>query len=260
MPFRRTRSLTSCLLLAVPLLSGCGGGRIETVESDLNDIKRQVAKLQRQQEEQAEALKAMGQDVEQMRKVSAKVSSETESLSGSVDSLTERLNETNGRLDKLSARLGAGSSAGEPGGSAAIPLPGQPSSSNAGATPEQMYDAAQSDFTKGNYSLALLEYQEFVQQFPDNDLADNAQLGIAECYFAQKRYEDAIREYDKIFSKHPKSDRISAAYLKKGFAFLELGQTAQGVVQLQYLIAKFPKSDEAQVARRRLESMGLKPR
>lgn len=248
------------LSILAALLVGCSGGRVDSIESELNDVKRQVSKLQKEQGEHKAQLETLAADVEQVRKVTATTNADADSVEASIESLTERLNDTNGRIDRLSARLGAGSSD-NVAGTASIPLPEAARAPSAtGQPPDQMYAAASADYAKGNYALALLEYQELLAQFPDNDLADNAQFGIAECYFAQKRYEDAIRELDRIFAKHAKSDKVPAAYLKKGFAFLELNQTAQGVVQLQYLISKFPKSDEAQVARRRLESMGLKPR
>jgi tol-pal system protein YbgF len=245
------------LLPAALLAAGCGGGdRIESIESELRSVRKEVTRLREAQEAQATQLEAVSKEMEQVRKVSAEVGAGQESLERATDGLTERLRDTNARIDRLSARLGTSAPA-----EASMAAPtGLAPAAAAAAPPAQLYDQAQGDYTKGNYALALLQLQEFLSQYPDNDLADNAQFLLAEAYFAQKKYEDAIREYDKIFARYGKSDKIAAAYLKKGFAFLELAQTAQGVVQLQYLIGKFPKSDEAQVARRRLESMGLKPR
>lgn len=244
------------LVLLAALAAGCGGDRLESIESELRSVRKEVAKLREAQDAQQAKLDAMAKDVEQVRRVSAEAGASQDSMEGAVESLTERLNDTNGRIDKLSARLGTS----VPSEMTAAPFPTPAAATASSVPPAQLYEQAYGDFTKGNYALALLGFQEFLAQHPDNDLADNAQYGIAETHFAQKKYEDAIREYDKVFARHPGSDKIPAAYLKKGFAFLELAQTAQGVVQLQYLIGKFPKSDEAQVARRRLESMGLKPR
>ncbi|MFN7973684.1 MAG: tol-pal system protein YbgF [Acidobacteriota bacterium] len=259
-PATRMRSALLGLALIPLVLAGCGGDRITDIETELNSVKKQVARMQKEQEEQKELLAKMSADMEDVRKVAARVNADGSSLQDAVDTLGQRLTETNARMDKLSAKLGATAYAVDPNASPTAPGIPLPPSGGSGGTAEQMLETANGDFTKGNYSLSVLEFQQVVDQHPESDLADNAQYGLAESYFAQRKYDDAIREYDKILARYPGSEKVPSAYLKKGFAFLELNQTAQGVVALQYLIGKYPKSQEADVARRRLESMGLKPR
>lgn len=259
---------TATTLLSCLLLSACGGGRIESAESELNSVRKRVAKLERDEEEQQQAMADLTRELKEVRTVAAQVNADSDALQAAVEGLTERLSETNTRLDKLSSRMGSGAATagydpsydGSVDTGIPVPTEPRPSPDMSSAPPAQMYDMAYGDYTKGNFALALLEFQEYLTKYPDTDLADNAQYWVAESYFQQRKYEDAIREYDKIFSRYPASDKVPGAYLKKGFAFLELNQTAQGVVQLQYLIGKYPSSDEARVAQRRLESMGLKPR
>lgn len=250
-------------LLAL-LAAACGGGnRVESIESELNDVRRQVASMKQEQDAQRELLEQMKEEMEDVRKVTAKAQADTDALSSAVEGMSERMSEATIRLDKLSSQLGNQAASFDPTATVVPSIPEEDRSPVAVApvgSPTELYDRAYGDFTKGNYSLALLGFQEFLAQYPANDLSDNAQYWLAECLFAQKKYEDAIREYDKIFAKYPTSDKVPGAYLKKGFAFLELNQTAQGVVQLQYLTGKYPGSDEANVAARRLESLGLRPR
>lgn len=260
---RRASQHLFATALSLSFLACGGGDRIASVESELNDVRRQVASMKQEQESQRELLEQIKEDLEDVRKVTAKTKADTDALSSAVEGVTERMSEAGSRLDKMSAELGNQSSTFDPSATVVPPIPEEGQSPMAPAragSPTEMYDRAYGDFTKGNYALALLGFQELLASYPNNDLSDNAQYWLGECYFAQKRYEDAIREYDKIFAKYPGSDKVPGAYLKKGFAFLELNQTAQGVVQLQYLTGKYPGSDEANVANRRLESLGLRPR
>lgn len=260
---RRASQHLFALALSLSFLDCGGGERIEGVESELNDVRRQVASMKQEQDAQRELLEQLKEDVDDVRKVAAKTKADTDALGSAVEGMSERVSEAGTRLDKMSAQLGNQSSSFDPSATVVPPIPEEgtsPTTAARSGSPTEMYDRAYGDFTKGNYALALLGFQELLEAYPANDLSDNAQYWLAECYFNQKRYEDAIREYDKIFAKYPGSDKVPGAYLKKGFAFLELNQTAQGVVQLQYLTGKYPGSDEANVALRRLESLGLRPR
>ena len=61
-----------------------------------------------------------------------------------------------------------------------------------------LYRTALDSFTQENYQRAILEFEEFVANHPDHDLADNAQYWIGECYYAQKNFESAVREFEKV--------------------------------------------------------------
>ena len=60
-----------------------------------------------------------------------------------------------------------------------------------------------------------------------------------------------------MLRRYPRSDKVPGALLKKGYAYLELGERSQGIVQLQYVIREHPASDEADIARDRLQAIGV---
>ena len=64
-------------------------------------------------------------------------------------------------------------------------------------------------------------------------------------------------QFDTVLTAYDRSDKTPSALLKKGYAYLELGQREQGVVQLQSVIRQYPQTDEADLARQRLQTLGV---
>lgn len=122
--------------------------------------------------------------------------------------------------------------------------------------PQQIYYAAYSDYIKGNYSLAIAGFRQYLERFKDSPFAENAQYWIGECYYSQKDYENAIKEFDFLIVTYPKADKIPSAYLKKGYALLEMMRIEEGKKILRDLISKFPFSEEAKLAEEKLRRIG----
>ncbi len=63
-----------------------------------------------------------------------------------------------------------------------------------------------------------------------------------------------------MLDRWPRSDKTASATLKKGYALIELGDRKMGVAQLQKVVQGFPSSDEANLARQKLQSLGVDSR
>src|SRR5215469_4954616 len=174
---------------------------------------------------------------------------------------------------------GSGSSGGSgsstSGGSSArttplpAPTPGPPRSSNEPGA-EESYKAAYSDFTKGNYTLAVAEFREFVRRYPDSPKVDSAQYWIGECYFnmgraaasagqperSREALERSVQEFRKVFVNYPNGSQVPTALYKEALALVELKQPKVAQARLQYIVDNFPQSAEAPLARERLKSLG----
>ena len=66
-----------------------------------------------------------------------------------------------------------------------------------------------------------------------------------------------LREYNRAIERYPTGNKIAAAQLKKGYALLELKQRQAGVRELRSLISRFPRAPESDLARARLEQLGI---
>ena len=125
--------------------------------------------------------------------------------------------------------------------------------------PEQLYNTAYADFSKGNYALAISGFQEYQQRFPNSALADNALYWIAECDFSQANYRGAVEALDNLLEAYPDSDKAPAANLKKALAFQEQNQIGQAIIQYRYVVSAYPKTDESRLARDKLSGLGASP-
>ena len=148
------------------------------------------------------------------------------------------------------------------------PPVGQRPATNA-LQPQDIYQAAYIDFSKGSYALAMAGFREFLRRFPDHALAGNAQYWIGESYLSQARaaanagqservaqeLESGVQEFRKVLANYPRSEKAPSALYKEALALIELKQPAVAQQRLEYLVANFPQSEETPLARERLTTL-----
>ena len=115
--------------------------------------------------------------------------------------------------------------------------------------PEDLYKAALSDYTKGDYDLAITGFRTYVKAYPRTSLTPNAQYWLGECFFSQKNYAQAVEEFDVVVREYPDNPKVPSALFKQGEAYLQMGDTKQATTALCELIAKHGKTREARLAR-----------
>jgi len=215
------------------------------------------------------------------------------SLSGRVDELNTKLETVNRQLRGAAPAAGAAAAAatprppasssppgviapapsassGAPAGQTPGPVAVAPSRSTTGALqPQDIYQAAYIDFSKGSYSLAIAGFREFLRRYPDHELAGSAQYWIGEAYLALARgfsdasqndkasesLEQAVQEFKKVQANYPRADKVPTALYKEALALIDLKQPALAQARLQYLVDNFPRAEETPMARERLTSL-----
>ncbi len=118
-----------------------------------------------------------------------------------------------------------------------------------------LYKDAYETFQKGDGEGARRKFEAFLKQYPNTELSDNAQFWIGETYYLKKDYEKAILEYEKAITKYPEGDKVPAALYKQALAFLELGDKTNARNLLRKVIERYPGSDQAQMAKKKLETI-----
>jgi len=135
--------------------------------------------------------------------------------------------------------------------------------------PQDIYQAAYIDFSKGSYALAMAGFREFLRRFPDHALAGNAQYWIGESHFslarnsanagqadkATQELEQAVQELQKVVANYPRSEKAPTALYKEALALIELKQPTVAQQRLEYLVANFPQAEETPLARERLTAI-----
>ena len=208
-------------------------------------------------------------------------------LATSLTELTSRVDELAARVDALGRQVRGGTSGSgnvatatpratpatpPPAGATSTPASPPPAGqrpTTSALQPQDIYQAAYIDFSKGSYALAMAGFREFLRRFPDHQLAGNAQYWIGEAYASQARaaanagqadrvapeLEAAVQEYRKVLANYPRSEKAPTALYKEALALIELKQPAVAQQRLEYLVANFPQAEETPLARERLNSL-----
>jgi tol-pal system protein YbgF len=261
----------------VAVLTGCVmPDKVTDMQKNLADIQTDIRQIRAGQEDAKERLTALEQrstdNPDQVTKADlADVTVGIDQLSRDVSIVDERLNDMGRRLDRLAQQVQqtqaynygrTGAPAGGPDedlGEPVMVTEGETSSGGAvGAVPDpdELYNTAYADFSKGNYALAISGFEEFHEKFPGSPVADNALYWVGECHFSQGDFPEAIRAFDRMLEAYPSSDKAAASNLKKGLAYLEQNQVGQAIIQLRFVVDEYPGSDEAKIARDKLTSLG----
>ena len=268
-------------------------------QSDLMQLRGEVAAAQQaaqraRSDAETAALRAIDA---RLRTQTTENERELTALNRRLDGLATSLTELSARLEELSARTEAlgRQVRGGPAAAAATPAPTPtppprtaappPTAPPAAATPppaapgarpatdalqpQDIYQAAYIDFSKGSYALAMAGFREFLRRYPDHPLAGNAQYWIGEGYYSQARVaanagqadrvapelEQAVQEFRKVLANYPRSEKAPTALYKEALALLELKQPAIAQQRLEYLVANFPQAEETPLARERLATL-----
>lgn len=79
-----------------------------------------------------------------------------------------------------------------------------------------------------DFSLAVARYNDFLQKFPDSELASRVQFYQAECYFELKDYYNACKAYEQVVLRYKESEHAPQAAYNRVVAALSLIEAASG--------------------------------
>ncbi len=71
------------------------------------------------------------------------------------------------------------------------------------AVQPDMFSFAQSLAAEADHYRAITEYKRFLHYFPEDSRAPQAQLAIAECFFAGERWADGDAAAEKVWTNYP---------------------------------------------------------
>ena len=120
-------------------------------------------------------------------------------------------------------------------------------------TYKQHYIDALSSYQNGNFMAAIDDFQVLIQNDSQNDLADNAQYWIGECYYAMDDYARAIAAFRKVLN-FTDSNKADAAQFKIGYSYLNSGEKTRGYNELERLLDMFPESSHREEVKQILAS------
>jgi len=106
-----------------------------------------------------------------------------------------------------------------------------------------------------DYGTAIAQFRDFIRDYPNSALTDNAQYWVGEGYFAQGDFARAITEFQVVIDKYPQSEKACDAVLKQGYAFLELKDAKKAKLFLTEVTKRCPNTQNATKASERLKEL-----
>ena len=250
-----------CVVLgaaALCLFGGCSSSRqLESIESQLGQISGQIATLQTELSSKQEVAELEGrvlEETERLLRSEADTRLDIGQLSNRISELEAQLADTLYRIDQLSQQIARTNQELEA-LLAAIPAGGEGAGPPSIADPVLLYEEAYADFRNQNYDLAIVGFREYIDTFPETELADNALYWLGECYFNRGKFAQAVAEFSGVLSRYPRSERVVSAMLRRGLAYLAMGESEEGLNQLERLVRDYPSSEEADIAREQLQEL-----
>lgn len=257
-PGRAAGTLLAALLVAsASLTPGCYSTQLTLLRSGLDSLRAQVDTMQARD---AVAYRVLADTRSELQSQRDLILSTRASSGSTMSEMFDQMSALQGRLDEVLHRFTTIAERANTGGAIAAPaVPAAAGSAPAvpaagGPDPILAYDNATRDLTEGRYGMALQGYREFLKRFGTSELADNAQYGAGECFFAQAVFDSASLEYARVGEQWPKGDRAAAALYKLALCQERLGRAAESRRSLEDLIKRFPSSSEAGLAKDRLGS------
>ncbi len=121
--------------------------------------------------------------------------------------------------------------------------------------PDELYRRSYDYYSSRRYQEAILNFRQFIKQFPLHELADNSQYWIGECYFGLKEYPGAIAEFQKVIDNFPEGNKVADALLKIGLAYAAMGDPESSRTFLLRVMTEFPESEVARKAGEKIDKL-----
>lgn len=257
--FPKNRAALLIVLIVAVALSGCNTGRrISRQQTELDSLRREVNYLRDQNSQLRRELENLKKQLAEQeltgRQTKADLMTKLTEVSDQLAAVQNQLQETNSRMNRLrqSGQFGPGTTSNQNPGDTDTST----TESSIGPDPaRELYNTAYRDLIRGNYQLALHGFQQFVKQYPNSELIDNAQYWLGEVYYAQGRYPQAIEEFEKVVRWYPEGEKTPSALLKIAYSYLNIDETEQGKLYLEEVIKEHPDSEEANLAKGRMATL-----
>jgi tol-pal system protein YbgF len=262
---KKSPSKIACLFILTSFVSApvCAGDKKEKEKLDrlsarIEEVKTEMIMLEHRVQSLRDAINRAGgeqrgliaqiiRNTSAIRRSQLTVSTNSKDAATQIASIGERITATNEQLERLSEQFAALKKVTED-------IPQQPAFAQiTPGNPEQLFAVAYSDYSRGNDSLALSEFQQYVETYPDSEMSDNAEYWIGEILYARKKYKDAADAFIRVFDISPKGDKAAIALYKRALALAEMGRRDEAVAQLNAIIKAYPKGRESEMAKQRLQ-------
>jgi tol-pal system protein YbgF len=263
-------------MLAATLTPGHAQDRdIEILTNRVQELEQQVRALQ------GRSGAGGGPAAARLEVRQSQYEDELRALTGRVEDLSYQLRQLADKLDKLAAdvdyRLGQPQAGAAPSPGAGEPAPPGAASGQAHAerrpgvlgtmrprepgsapangatasgettsqTPQQQYAGAYDLLRQGRYDQAETAFSAFLQQHPDDPLAENARYWLGETFYARGDFARATEAFVEGYQKSRTGPKAPDTLLKLGMSLAAMGKNKEACATFRELGKTFPDASSA---------------
>jgi tol-pal system protein YbgF len=110
---------------------------------------------------------------------------------------------------------------------------------------------------QANYAEAEQALQAFIDRYPDDPLAGNAQYWLGETYYVRGDYQQAAVTFAEAYKNYPDGAKAADNLLKLGLSLASLGNETDACGTFSELMRRYPDSSPGIVRRAKTESQKL---
>ena len=222
----------------------------DPVYQKLSELDGRLLRIERVLNNQS--LLDLVQNVEAAKTEARALRGQIEELEFELETRREQQRELYADFDSRLARLEQGFAPGTvaptvTGAGSALPVPEGGDRAN--------YQAAFDLLKAGQYAEAGAAFTQFLDTFPQSNLADNAQYWLGESQYVTKNYQQALQDFRKVVERYPQSRKIPDALLKIGYCNYELKSWSEARQALTTVQQQYPDTTAARLAGQRLAQM-----
>jgi tol-pal system protein YbgF len=238
-----TIGLSACTLLEPPA--------DDPVRLKLDELDRRMDAVERVVRNQS--LVNMTQQVAAVERQSDELRGRVETLENDAGTTASRQRQLyadlDSRIQALEGQIRQLASVDATGGTASGPLPVP------GGSDRENYQAAFELLKQQRYEAAATGFQQFLETFPDSELADNAQYWLAESFYVTQQFGEALAAFEVVINDYPRSRKAPDARLKIAYCYYELKDFAAARRALLQVTGDYPDTTAARLAGQRLQRM-----
>ena len=254
---------------------------MQALQAQITNLQGQIADLQRALEDNVQGIqremKRLSDLVAEANATQKRAQQDQrlrdEAVQSSLRDMSDRLSELREKFQTMPAAPVPAPTGADPLAPAPTPPPGganapaTPAAASPGASPapaapllptaappRELYSQAYADYARGNYDLAIQEFQEYLRELSRHrPHRQRAVLDRRVPTTASSSTPEAIEAWNDLLRDYPASDKLPDARVKKGMALERLGRRSQALrrVPLSSSTA-IPNSQAARIAREKL--------
>jgi outer membrane protein assembly factor BamD len=133
-------------------------------------------------------------------------------------------------------------------------------------TPQALYQQGSELYQKKKYEKAINIFQRIKDEYPLEDIAVLAEIGIADAHYSNEAYPEAYLAYDEFVNRHPTDENVPYAIYQMGMSRYKMTDTIdrdqtetwKAKAEFERLISRYPKSPFAVMGEKTLAEVKKK--